>query len=152
LRVSGSLYVTSNLFFHELVNISALLKELLDSDDMSMSLMASVMKEKYDKYWGDPEKINLLIFVAVVLDPRYKLEYVEWMLVEVYGSSVGNSLAKKVKEALFLLFEEYRGSHANDAHKEETSATSRDDNVCAPSHKKIEMLKNKWKKRKYERG
>lgn len=93
LRVSGSLYVTSNLFFHELVNVAALLKESPISDDLDMCLMASEMKKKYDKYWGDPEKIKLLIFIAVVLDPRYKYDYVEWMLTEDYEETIGVSLA-----------------------------------------------------------
>ena len=56
-----------------------------------------------------------------------------------------------MKEILFLLFKEYKGSQFNDVHKKEILATSKDDNVCVP-HKKIEMLKNKWKKHKYKRG
>ena len=60
LCVSESKYVTTNLFFHELVNVSALLKELSVGDDFEMSTMANKMKEKYDKYWGDLEKINLV--------------------------------------------------------------------------------------------
>ena len=42
--------------------------------------MAMRMKDKYDKYWGNMEKINIFIFVAVVLDPRHKLNYVEFAL------------------------------------------------------------------------
>ena len=56
LRVSGSKYVTANLFFRELLNVSALLKELSVGDDLEMSMMANKMKEKCDKYWGDPKK------------------------------------------------------------------------------------------------
>jgi hypothetical protein len=29
------------------------------------------MKDKYDKYWGDPEKMNKYIFIAAILDLRY---------------------------------------------------------------------------------
>jgi hypothetical protein len=32
--------------------------------------MVIKMKMKYDKYWGDFEKINPLLFVASLLDPR----------------------------------------------------------------------------------
>ncbi|KMT07963.1 hypothetical protein BVRB_6g144970 [Beta vulgaris subsp. vulgaris] len=46
LRVSASLYVTSNLFFHELVNVALLLKELESSEDFEMCVMASKTKEK----------------------------------------------------------------------------------------------------------
>ncbi|KMT05662.1 hypothetical protein BVRB_7g167950 [Beta vulgaris subsp. vulgaris] len=149
LRVSRSLYVTSNLF-HELVNVAALLKESAISDDLEMCLMASEMKKKYDKYLGDPEKINLLIFIAVVLDPRCKYDYVEWMLTEDYEETIGVSLAKKLKEALISLFEEYRGLPSNEVPREEVSSSNRDEGVSG-SQKKIELLKSKYKKQKYEK-
>ncbi|XP_052482956.1 putative AC transposase [Gossypium raimondii] len=38
-----------------------------------VTVMAIKMKEKYDKYWGDIDKMNLLMFVACILDPRQKL-------------------------------------------------------------------------------
>ncbi|CAI8591244.1 unnamed protein product [Vicia faba] len=38
--------------------------------------MAENMKVKYDKYWGDVEKMNKLIFLVVVLDPRHKMQFV----------------------------------------------------------------------------
>ena len=61
------------------MNVFALLKEFCVGDDLEMSMMANKMKEKYDKYWGDPEKINLVILIVVVFDPRYKIDYVEWI-------------------------------------------------------------------------
>ena len=36
------------------------------------------MLEYFDKYW-DIEKVNLLQVVAIVLDPQFKLKYVEYM-------------------------------------------------------------------------
>ena len=38
--------------------------------------MAKGMKMKYEKYWGNIEKMNLLLFVTVVLDLRYKMKYI----------------------------------------------------------------------------
>ena len=37
--------------------------------------MVFVMKNKFDEYWGDLEKMNLLIFIVTILDPRDKIEY-----------------------------------------------------------------------------
>ncbi|KNA22643.1 hypothetical protein SOVF_032530 [Spinacia oleracea] len=139
-RVSGSLYVTSNLFFHELVNVAVLLKELKSSDDPDMCLMACKMKEKYEKYRGDPEKMNLMIFVAVVLDPRYKFDYVEWMLTEIYDVTTASILARNVKDILSDLFEEYRILPPTDV-REEVSST-KDDIQSTTSHKKVEVLKS----------
>uniref|UniRef100_A0A803LW48 Cytochrome P450 n=1 Tax=Chenopodium quinoa TaxID=63459 RepID=A0A803LW48_CHEQI len=111
LRVSGSLHVTSNLFFHEL--------------------------EKYDKYWGDPEKMNMLIFIVVVLDPRYKLDYVEWMLIEIYDSKHAFVLVNNLKESLNALYEEYRGS-SGDVIREEVSS-SMNSSQFSPKQKKLQV-------------
>ncbi|XP_021743212.1 zinc finger BED domain-containing protein RICESLEEPER 2-like [Chenopodium quinoa] len=151
MHISGSLYVTSNLFFHELVSVSILLNDLVSSDDPDMCLMACRMKDKYEKYWGDQEKINLLIFIAVVLDPRYKLDYVEWMINEIYNSIVASKLVKNVKEAMNALYEDYCVSSYGDGNKVETASSSDDKIPMSPKHKKIEVLKNKYKKHKCER-
>uniref|UniRef100_A0A803MMI1 BED-type domain-containing protein n=1 Tax=Chenopodium quinoa TaxID=63459 RepID=A0A803MMI1_CHEQI len=149
MRVSGSLHVTSNLFFHELVSVVVLLKDLMTNDDVEMCLMATKMKEKYDKYWGDPEKMNMLIFIAVVLDPRYKLDYVEWMLIEIYDSKHAFVLVNNLKESLNALYEEYRGS-SGDVIREEVSS-SMDSSQFSPKQKKLQVLKSKYKKHKCEK-
>uniref|UniRef100_A0A803LUS7 BED-type domain-containing protein n=1 Tax=Chenopodium quinoa TaxID=63459 RepID=A0A803LUS7_CHEQI len=151
LHVSGSLYVSLNLFFHELVSVAVLMKDLVSSDDVDMCLMACRMKEKYEKYWGDPEKINLLIFIVVVLDPRYKLDYVEWMITEIYDPIVASKLVDNVKVALNALYEEYRVSSGNDVNREEVSSSKDGKTPLIPKHKKIEVLKSKYKKHKCER-
>uniref|UniRef100_A0A803LIG0 hAT-like transposase RNase-H fold domain-containing protein n=1 Tax=Chenopodium quinoa TaxID=63459 RepID=A0A803LIG0_CHEQI len=70
----------------------------------------TVRRRNMNKYWGDPEKMNMLIFIVVVLDPRYKLDYVEWMLIEIYDSKHAFVLVNNLKESLNALYEEYRGS------------------------------------------
>uniref|UniRef100_A0A803N644 BED-type domain-containing protein n=1 Tax=Chenopodium quinoa TaxID=63459 RepID=A0A803N644_CHEQI len=115
LHVSGSLYVSLNLFFHELVSVAVLMKDLVSSDDVDMCLMACRMKEKYEKYWGDPEKID------------------------------------NVKVALNALYEEYRVSSGNDVNREEVSSSKDGKTPLSPKHKKIEVLKSKYKKHKCER-
>ncbi|KAL4362779.1 hypothetical protein GQ457_04G027140 [Hibiscus cannabinus] len=86
LRVSGTSYVTSNNFFDELTEIDILLQDAQSNVDIDFSVMAMKMKDKYDKYWGDIDKMNMLIFVACVLDPRQKLNYLEFALSEMYNS------------------------------------------------------------------
>jgi hypothetical protein len=49
------------------------LTEYSESSDPLLSTMANRMKVKYYKYWEDVEKINPLLFVASLLDPRYKI-------------------------------------------------------------------------------
>nr|KAJ0202239.1 hypothetical protein LSAT_V11C600328210 [Lactuca sativa] len=38
------------------------------------------MKEKYDKYWSNSSNINVFLFIAPILDPRYKLGYVSFII------------------------------------------------------------------------
>jgi hypothetical protein len=84
-RVSASLHVTANNFFHEIGEVNLLVKSWMESDDVLQKAMAQRMKDKFDKYWGnwhepDPSKkgkekekenINLMIFISAALDPRY---------------------------------------------------------------------------------
>jgi hypothetical protein len=52
-RVSASLHVTSNSFFHEIGEVNLLVKSWMDNDDGMQKAMAQRMKDKYDKYWGN---------------------------------------------------------------------------------------------------
>lgn len=47
-----------------------LLKEWMKTDDVDVRSMSEKMKDTYDKYWGDINKINKLIYMVVVVHPR----------------------------------------------------------------------------------
>ncbi|KAL0297601.1 UNVERIFIED_CONTAM: hypothetical protein Sradi_6812200 [Sesamum radiatum] len=63
-RVSGSLYVTSNTFLDEISDVDDLLKEWINGDDVDLVDMARQMKAKFDKYWGNIEKMSMMLYVA----------------------------------------------------------------------------------------
>jgi len=84
--------VTSYLLFFEIVAIHSTLRnseEVVDTidpnDDEDVALegmdynvtnfreMAKRMRMKYDKYYGTPEKMNPLVYIATIFNPRYKL-------------------------------------------------------------------------------
>lgn len=46
--------------------------------------MAMKVKEKFDKYWENIDKVNMLLLIVVLLDPQYKLEYIEFCYTKVY--------------------------------------------------------------------
>ncbi len=117
LRISGSLYVTSNNFVLEICSILCLLNEWTKSDDQNLKLMAMKMKEKFDKYWGNVDKMNMLLFVAMVLDPRYKLKYMKAMFSQVYVKDEAEKLVAKVKDTLNLLVNFYDSSPSNKVDK-----------------------------------
>ena len=64
LKVSALLHVTSNTFFHHLCSVLQQLNELSGSEDPLLSTMARNMKKKFDKYWGNADNINCLLFIC----------------------------------------------------------------------------------------
>ncbi|XP_066322259.1 zinc finger BED domain-containing protein RICESLEEPER 2-like [Miscanthus floridulus] len=51
-RISSSLQVTCNTFFHEIGEVHLLIQEWLNSEDNLQVSMGMRTKEKFDKYWG----------------------------------------------------------------------------------------------------
>ena len=113
LKFSASLSVTSNLYFHEVFSIQSELTELSTNTDPFLGTMATSMKRKYDKYWGSIESINKLLLISIVLDPRYKLDYVIFCLGHLYGNDKGEEMTKGLKELLCRLYECYNGRNSN---------------------------------------
>ncbi|KAK3198394.1 hypothetical protein Dsin_021809 [Dipteronia sinensis] len=69
--------------------------------------MASNMKCKFEKYWGSLETTNKLLIIVVVLDPRYKLQYVSYCFAVLYGVENRDSMTANIKDALVELYECY---------------------------------------------
>ncbi|XP_042988697.1 zinc finger BED domain-containing protein RICESLEEPER 2-like [Carya illinoinensis] len=69
-RFFGSLYVTANTSFLEICVLQKELVRLSESDNNCLMNMAVSMRIKYDKYWGSLDRMNLMLLIAVVLDPR----------------------------------------------------------------------------------
>ncbi|PSS28929.1 AC transposase [Actinidia chinensis var. chinensis] len=108
-RFSGSLFVTSNSVFDEILKIEATLEKLLDNKDPLMCAMAARMKEKFLRYWGDGGKINvnIYIYVAVALDPRLKLRWLRFRYTKSKGKDVGINMESRVKAVLVRLYDAY---------------------------------------------
>ncbi|KAL5558941.1 hypothetical protein UlMin_035152 [Ulmus minor] len=66
--------------------------------------MVSNMKLKFDKYWGNPENINLLMFLAIVLDPMYKIGYVKFSLRYFYDVQTVASVTLLIEHILNHLY------------------------------------------------
>lgn len=103
-RLSASLHVTSAIVFHDIMLMLAKLDEIALADDPILSSMASFMKLKFQKYWEEEGNLNYLLFIAVILDPRYKLKYLTFCLEILYGSDKGKQLSERTQLALNELF------------------------------------------------
>lgn len=117
LRISSSTCVTSNMYMFEVLGIGMTIKQMCNSRDERIRLMAKNMKKKYDKYWGNPNNLNMLLLIALVLDPRHKVKFVNWCANQNYNGEEATYLVDKLKSCLNSLFEEYNGglevSHTN---------------------------------------
>ena len=101
LKVCCSNTPTINGTFEDLFTIYALLKEIR-SIESPLYYIVEPMKDKYEKYWGELEKVNIYLFVAVVLDPRYKIDRVQDYLEVLYGDDCARALKTKMEIQSFL--------------------------------------------------
>ncbi len=105
--ISGSNYVTASLFFMQLCIIQDALNDGCLSSDHIMSTVAVSMRSKYEKYWGSMDKMNLMLYIAFVLDPRYKMKILVWWLKRCNGPIWADKIEKRVRELLDRLIEQY---------------------------------------------
>ncbi|KAF7136576.1 hypothetical protein RHSIM_Rhsim08G0156300 [Rhododendron simsii] len=111
----GSLYVTCNVFFDEMVLIQQDIVKLCETDDSELHDMTLGMREKFDKYWGDFDKINQMLMFAVVLDPRCKIGFFEYYFRNTlgYDKTVVGELTDNITIGITRLFEWYVKNNAN---------------------------------------
>lgn len=107
LTFSSSLHVSANCFFRKLVKIHTALSSWIQGEDVVLKNMALTMKAKFEKYWSD-ENINYLLFVAVYLDPRYKMEYLDLCFGWMYGVEKAKMIIAKLHELIGKLFDYYK--------------------------------------------
>ncbi|XP_057522505.1 zinc finger BED domain-containing protein RICESLEEPER 2-like [Amaranthus tricolor] len=85
LAFSGTKYPIANLYFPNVLRVRLLLKSEMESTDGFMKKIACKMYGKFGKYWSD---FSIIMAVAVVLDLRFKLQFVQWSFKNVYGDGV----------------------------------------------------------------
>ena len=71
------------------------------------------MMEKYNRYWGCAARMNKLIYFGIILDPRFKLRYIEWAFKDMYGvgSTFATALIGSIKESLQNLYDWYKQAY-----------------------------------------
>ncbi|XP_028782724.1 zinc finger BED domain-containing protein RICESLEEPER 1-like [Neltuma alba] len=108
LRLSRSLRLTPNESFHDITLVQDMLQQKITDEDPLIRDMAKNIKRKYDEYWGKLDNLNPLLAIAVILDPRYKLDYVNLVFENIYlDAEVCAAMKKKIKDTLYRLYEEY---------------------------------------------
>ncbi|KAL4190409.1 hypothetical protein AMTRI_Chr07g75500 [Amborella trichopoda] len=116
----GSKYPTANLYFPEVYQMHLRLVEWSMSLNKHISSMAIKMKEKFDKYW----KIsNLVLAIAVVIDPRFKLKFVEYSYSQIYGNDAEHHI-RMVRQGVYDLCNEYESKEPLASNSESSLAVS----------------------------
>ncbi|KAF7820887.1 zinc finger BED domain-containing protein RICESLEEPER 2-like [Senna tora] len=100
-KFSSSKYPTSNLYFRGVWKVYSHLMNEMKGPPSFLSEMIGKMKEKFDKYWRE---YSLVLCCATVMDPRYKLRYLDYCYKNVYGTT--NRLGV-VSDTLNNLYDEY---------------------------------------------
>ncbi|KAG4962800.1 hypothetical protein JHK82_039486 [Glycine max] len=99
----GTSYPTSNEYFMQVWKIEWLLRETLKCDDPVLQNMAVLMMEKFGKYWSDH---NVILSIAMILDPRMKLEALRFYYSKLDASTCDEKI-NNIKEKMYKLFDEY---------------------------------------------
>jgi hypothetical protein len=114
LKFSTSKNVTSNSYFIQLCIIQNTLNDGICSDNPILSSVSLDMKTKYDKYWETAERINLLLYVAFVLDPRSKLKGLVFWLKRCNDVDWAKYIEESVDSLLNRLWDQYNLFHGED--------------------------------------
>ncbi|RLN22033.1 zinc finger BED domain-containing protein RICESLEEPER 2-like [Panicum miliaceum] len=101
--IMASTNPTSNLFFHEAWKLQLELTNGTGHEDPIFSSIAKDMHERFDKYWKD---CSLVLAIAVVMDPRFKMKLVEFSYSKIYGAEAAKYV-KVVDDAVHELYKEY---------------------------------------------
>ncbi|KAK8556632.1 hypothetical protein V6N12_003029 [Hibiscus sabdariffa] len=75
------------------------------------------MKLKFDEYWANVNNLNVLVFISLILDPRHKLRYVEWIIRRSYDPTNAFVLCQRIKDVLKKLFDFYASTHPSSTQK-----------------------------------
>nr|QYI40137.1 zinc finger BED domain-containing protein RICESLEEPER 2 [Lilium hybrid division I] len=102
--VTSTVDPTANIFFHDAWKIQLELTNGLVSEDIMVRNIVKEMHEKFDKYWKD---CSLVLAVAVVMDPRFKMKLVEFSFTKIYGDDDAPRYIKVVNDVIHELFFEY---------------------------------------------
>nr|KAJ0217876.1 hypothetical protein LSAT_V11C300131360 [Lactuca sativa] len=104
-RIFGTLYVTSNTCIEDIYSILTLLDDAIS--DASLCDIALAMRVKFDNYFGDIEKMNLLLYFALILDPRNKVKCLVILLEDRYGKEKMEEKKKYVMDSMYELYNDY---------------------------------------------
>ncbi|KAG6490418.1 hypothetical protein ZIOFF_051714 [Zingiber officinale] len=111
LAFSATKVPTANLYFNDMCGLHLLLKTWYKSPQPFVTCMAKEMLEKFEQYWYST---RMLMAIASVLDPRYKMKSVEYFFKQIYDDAFeAKTRIDNVRDCFINLYNEYVGHSAN---------------------------------------
>ncbi|XP_016177786.1 zinc finger BED domain-containing protein RICESLEEPER 2-like [Arachis ipaensis] len=108
---SGTQVPTANIYFNKVCDIHVGLGKWAVSPNPVISSMTYMMKRKFDKYW---KEIHGIMGVAAILDPRYKLNGLEYKFArECEDPNECTRKVERIKHACYELLHEYQKNTSN---------------------------------------
>ena len=131
LTLSATLTPTSHLILSTVIALQVEIQEqILNASNATLQSVATSMKLKFDKYWGHIEKVNPILFVAQVLDPRYKFDMLETNLEELgYGWDKIREEKVRVKGYVTELYNAYKEGVVPSSSSTSSTSSSATSNV-----------------------
>ncbi|CAN1268540.1 Zinc finger BED domain-containing protein RICESLEEPER 2 [Linum perenne] len=111
---SGTSYVTINLFLREVTKLFYHIKKMKRDEETVISTMERSMEEKVKKYWSedvDNVKVNRLVYIRAILDPRKNMEIIPYSFNMIYGLTQCAELVEMVRSELHALFDLYKAEY-----------------------------------------
>ncbi|XP_010412394.1 PREDICTED: zinc finger BED domain-containing protein RICESLEEPER 1-like [Camelina sativa] len=124
--VSASSTVSSYKCYNEIVTIERNLLALSTNSDLKLSLKAEAMRDKFNKYWDGSKKLNKMLIIASVFDPRNKMKFASLCFDILYGkdSVESKELTRAVNKVLENLFNEYNATIVGSSSQSQTASSS----------------------------
>nr|CAD1840604.1 unnamed protein product [Ananas comosus var. bracteatus] len=94
----------ANLSLPEVWKIKEQLNQKSECEDEFLKNMAVEMRKKFDKYWGE---CNMLMSIAAIMDPRYKMKLIKFCFPKIYSQIEFVDHILRVQRALFDIYEVY---------------------------------------------
>ncbi|XP_039819018.1 zinc finger BED domain-containing protein RICESLEEPER 2-like [Panicum virgatum] len=96
---------TANMYFNEIWKVRTVLQEEASNEHGELATMVSEMQEMFNQYW---QNSYLWLCIPVILDPRFKISFIEFRLKRAFGLKSASYLSD-IHETLKELFHEYCG-------------------------------------------
>ncbi|XP_075665725.1 zinc finger BED domain-containing protein RICESLEEPER 2-like [Castanea sativa] len=100
---SGRKYSTTNMYFTLVCEMKIVLNEWSLSSNEMISRIAKSMLTKFNSYWAD---VNVVMAVAAILDPKYKMKFLQFYYPNIYGDNSDLEI-EKIKNLCYGLLDEY---------------------------------------------